>query len=271
MKRVDMHIHTNVSDGTWSVGELKDELLKKNISIFSITDHDDIGNVLAMEKIIYPQDSFNYIKGVEITTTYNNKEYHLTLYNYDIKNNRLLSFLDWTKKHRLNFNDKFIKYMSNIYENVSFNDFLVYKEDRSRGAWKSLNYLIDKGVHKNMFEHFSDIKKSGLTIEFKSPEEVMNICKKSGGFVFLAHPSYHYRNDGMCEEELRFWLELGIDGIECYSPYNKNNHTSRYISFCKNNNIMISTGSDCHGTLIKERRLGYPNVYLNDINISKLL
>lgn len=271
MPKVDMHIHTNVSDGTWSVLELKNELLKNNIEIFSITDHDDIDNVENMSNIITQSDNLTYIKGVECTTTYCDREYHLTLYNYDIHNHELIKFLNWSRDLRLSFNDKFIKYMSTIHNNISFEDFLSYKEDRSRGAWKSANYLIDKGIHTNMSEHFKDIEKSGLSIKFKSPQEVVNICKKSGGYIFLAHPSYHYRQNGMPLDELKFWLELGIDGIECFTPYNDLKQSEMYIEFCKKNNLMISSGSDCHGTFIKERKLGVPNIDLKDLSIYKLL
>ncbi len=271
MLKTDLHMHTNVSDGTWNVYELKDKLKENNIKIFSITDHDDIENSEAMASIIKPSDDLIYIKGVEFTSTYNDKEYHLTLYNYDSKSKELIEFLDWTKYLRLDYNDKFIKYISTIYDNVTFEDFLAYKEDRSRGGWKSSNYLIDKKIHNNMTEHFEDIKKSGLTITFKSPEEAIKACKKSGGYIFLAHPSYHYRQSAMPMEELKMWLDLGIDGIECFTPYNDGKHSEYYKDFCTKNNLMISGGSDCHGEFIPARKLGVPNVNLMDLKLDKLL
>ena len=62
MLKTDLHIHTNVSDGTWDVYELKEKLIKNNIKIFSITDHDDIGNIENMARIIKPEDDLVYIK-----------------------------------------------------------------------------------------------------------------------------------------------------------------------------------------------------------------
>lgn len=271
MLKTDLHMHTNVSDGTWDVYELKEELFKNNIKIFSITDHDDIGNVENMAKIIDPKDNLIYIKGVEVTTTYNNREYHMTLYNYDINNEELIEFLNWTRELRLAYNVEFIKYMSTRYETVTYEDFLNYKEDRTKGGWKSSNYLIDKKIHKTMQDHFTDLKKSCLSITFKSPEEVVNICKKSGGYVFLAHPSYHYRKTAMPLDELKYWLELGIDGVECFTPYNDKRQSEFYLEFCNKNNLMISGGSDCHGDFIKERKLGVPFIDLNDLKLNKLL
>ena len=52
MKKVDMHMHTMASDGTWDVEELKNELIKNKIDIFSLTDHDSVDNIKNMQYII---------------------------------------------------------------------------------------------------------------------------------------------------------------------------------------------------------------------------
>ncbi|WP_326910383.1 PHP domain-containing protein [Sedimentibacter sp. MB31-C6] len=270
MKKVDMHMHTCASDGTWDVYELKEELKKNRINIFSITDHDNIDNTKKMQEIITPKDNLIYIPGVELTSEYQGREYHLTLYDFDIENKDLLNLINWTNQSKIDSNKEFIKnYASNKYKDICYEDFEKYEYDRKRGGWKSANYMIDKGIHMDMLSHLKDVGESGLKAELKNPEEVMKIIKKSGGKVFLAHPSYHYRNNYMPEEELIYWLELGIDGIECFSPYNENN-IQGYIEFCKKNNLMISGGSDCHGEFIKTRKLGVPHVTLEDLNIKKL-
>jgi len=271
MKKVDLHMHTSASDGTWDVNELKQELIKNKINIFSITDHDNIDNTKKMEEIINPKDNLLFIHGVELTTTYEGREYHLTTYNYDDNNSDLIELMYLTNKNRLDSNKEYIdKYASVKYEDISLENYENYEFDRRRGGWKSANYMIDKGIHKDMLTHLFDVSKSGFKAALKSPEETIKIAKKSGGKIFLAHPSYHYKNGYMPEKEMKHWLEIGIDGMECYSPYNRN-FIQGYIEFCKKNNLMISSGSDCHGTFIESRKLGVPHVELNDINIMNLL
>ena len=260
MKKIDMHIHTCASDGTWDAEELKEELKKSNINIFSITDHDRVDNIKNMEDILMPQDNILFIPGTELSAEYEGKEYHLTLYNYDIKNNDLIKLINWTTENKLGANSKYIEnYASSKYENVSLNDYENYEYDRKKGGWKSANYMIDKGIHKNIPEHLAEMNKSGFKAQLKTPEEVINIAKKSGGKIFLAHPSYHYKNSVMPVDELKFWIEAGVEGIECFSPYNGES-TEHYISFCKKNDLMISGGSDCHGSFIPARKLGEPNI-----------
>lgn len=271
MKKVDMHMHTCASDGTWDVSELKDELKKNKINIFSITDHDCIDNIKNMQEIISPKDNLVFIPGTELTTEYQNREYHLTLYNFDLKNKELESLIKWTNESKISTNKEYIKnYAAKKFKDVSLEDFEKYDYDRKRGGWKSVNYMIDKGIHEDIVSHLTDFGKSGMKARLKSPEEVIKTAKKSGGKIFLAHPSYHYRNSRMPKEELEYWLSAGIDGIECFSPYNKGEE-QYYIDFCRKNNLMISGGSDCHGMFIPTRKLGVPEVVLDDLNINELL
>ncbi|MGD9568578.1 MAG: PHP domain-containing protein [Sedimentibacter sp.] len=271
MKKIDMHMHTCASDGTWDVSELKEELIKNKINIFSITDHDCIDNIKNMQEIINPKDNLIFIPGTELTTEYQGREYHLTLYNFDLKNQQLRDLINWTNESKISTNKEYIKnYASNKFKDVSLEDFEKYQYDRKRGGWKSVNYMIDKGIHQDVLSHLTDFGKSGMKAKLKSPEDVIKTAKKSGGKIFLAHPSYHYKNSRMPLEELEYWLSAGIDGIECFSPYNKGEE-QYYIDFCKKNNLMISGGSDCHGMFIPTRKLGVPDVDLSDLNIRELL
>ncbi len=272
MDKVDLHIHTCASDGTWDVFELKKEIIKNKIKIFSITDHDTIKNIENMQSIITKKDNIIFIPGVELSTSYKGREYHLTVYNYDINNVDFNKLVNWNLQTRLAYNLEFIKYMEKINEKVTVKDYLNYVNDVKRGGWKTLNYMIDRKIHNNMYEHFKDIEKSNLKLTFKTPQEVLKILKKDGGKVFLAHPAYYKKIGVLSKDELNFWLENGIDGIECFTPYSTDNkQVEYYINYCKKNSLMISGGSDCHGLFIKERQLGKPQIFKEDINIEKLL
>lgn len=271
MIKVDLHMHTCASDGTWDVYELKDQLIKNKINVFSITDHDCIDNSEKMDELITPNDNLTYIHGVELTSTYEGREYHILTYNYDSNNEELISLMKKTNENRINSNNEYIKkYASLMYENVNYDDFEQYKFNRKQGGWKSFNYMMDKGIHKDLFLHLSDVDKSGFRANLNSAEETIKVAKRSGGKIILAHPASNYKNEYMPESEMKYWLEIGIDGMECYSPYNQS-FVEGYVKFCQKNNLIISGGSDCHGTFIQARKLGVPHVELKDLNIKELL
>lgn len=270
MIKVDMHMHTCASDGTWDVHELREELIRNKINIFSITDHDSIENVKRMEEIIKPGDNLTYIHGVELTTSYDGREYHLTVYGFEDGNQGLIDLMNRTNNNRINSNKEYIEKYAAAKYGILPGDYEKYEYDRKKGGWKSANFMIDRGIHRDLPSHLRDVDESGYRALLAGPEETIKIAKKSGAKIFLAHPSYNYRDRYMPENEMKYWLEIGIDGMECYSPYNSS-FVQGYVDFCKKNNLMISGGSDCHGTFIGSRKLGVPHVELEDLNIKKIL
>lgn len=96
--QVDMHIHTTASDGTWTVEEVLELIIKNNIKVFSITDHDTIENSVKMLHSI-PNNN-GYVIGAEISCTYNDEEYHITAYDFDCENSKLNELLKFNQIQR---------------------------------------------------------------------------------------------------------------------------------------------------------------------------
>jgi predicted metal-dependent phosphoesterase TrpH len=269
-KRVDLHIHTNASDGTWGVKELIDEVLKKDIRFFSITDHDDISNV--KEILNYElDDKLNFVKGVEISSSLDGIEFHITAYNYDIDNKKLNDLLKLNRKTRDDFNKKIIRYFEKVYNLKLLNQYNEYKHEHKRGGWKSLNFLIDNRLVTDLNDFFVKVSNMEEEMTFFHPKKIIEIVHKANGFAFLAHPASYFKERALSKEYIRQFADMGIDGLEAYSPYlDALEDAEYYIDFCQNNNLMFSAGSDCHGDFIEERKVGKPSVFLEDINIDKI-
>lgn len=271
MKRTDLHMHTWSSDGTWSPVVLLERLMSLNIEIFSVTDHDTIESSETIKKLI-SHENLTFIPGVEVSTTFKGREYHLTAYHYDRQNKAFIDLIHSNDNLRLQYNYEFIDLQSKSYDSVSLDDYFNhYEEDPTRGGWKALNYFLDKGIYNTMYDYFDALAKTNLQLTFKAPEEVIDILKKSGAYVFLAHPSYYSQNSVMTDFELKQWQYMGVDGLECYTPYAvKDDQIAYYKNFCNHNGLMISGGSDCHGDFLS-RPLGYPEIYIADLHIDPLL
>ena len=97
-----------------------------------------------------------------------------------------------------------------------------------------------------------------MCAECLPPEIVIQTVKDAGGIPFLAHPNVYQGGELMSRDHLMQWRDFGIAGIECYSPsVNDLSETNYYIDFCKQNNLLISGGSDYHGPFL-DRPLGNP-------------
>ena len=263
--QVDMHMHTTASDGTWTAEELLDGIIENNIKVFSITDHDSTFNSVSIIDRI--PDDICYMVGVEISSTYNNQEYHITAYDFDYENYELQELLNFNILEKEGFDIKVIEYIkeTNLIEDIE--DFHLYEYNRARGGWNSLNYLLDKNIVKDMKDYFEILKPSNKRLCFKNPKEVIDIIKGAGGYSFLAHPIAYENGEILSINGLEEVRDYGISCVECFSPYLKNiEDANYYVKFCKENDLMISAGSDCHGEF-NNRSLGIPKVTFEQLRL----
>lgn len=91
MKKYDLHIHSKFSDGDYSVEEIVSKVRQCGIDIFSITDHDNIESIKAMENV--DKRGLVYIPGVEISCEKNDYKMHILGYNIDVNNTELVQLL----------------------------------------------------------------------------------------------------------------------------------------------------------------------------------
>lgn len=272
--RVDMHIHTEASDGTWTPQSLIKECKNINIEMLSVTDHDSVSNI---ENMITLSEicGIYFIPGVEISSTYENKLFHILAYGIS-RNNIALQRMLSSNTHLLQKkDDDSILTLINEGYNIDFEEYLSYKNDSSRGGWKTLNFLIDKGFCKDTNDFFGNLFTGKLKIPFPifpHPKTVIQIIKEAGGTPILAHPGSTLVNkDIEIIKVLDQFKVFGIEGIECYHI----SHDEKTVAYCKEwclkNDMQITGGSDSHGNLIKERSLGFPKIQLKDIYIDKIL
>ncbi len=91
MKKYDLHIHSQFSDGDYSVEKIVSKVRECRIEIFSITDHDNIESIKAMENV--DKRGVVYIPGVEISCEKDDYKMHILGYNIDANNTKLIQLL----------------------------------------------------------------------------------------------------------------------------------------------------------------------------------
>ena len=90
---------------------------------------------------------------------------------------------------------------------------------------------------------------------FLTIQEVSTFIKKAGGKAFLAHLYGYFADDH--EEFLNSIVSLNsLDGIECYHSLHSINATKYLLNYCNEHNLYASGGSDYHGTLKPNVRIG---------------
>lgn len=286
---IDLHIHTNKSDGVLTPIEVIDEALKNNVKYISITDHDTIE--------AYNNDLFEYastkgitlIPGVEISTKTKKCGIHVLGYNIDLNNE---SFINELKNIRNSRHD----YLMNVSQLLNDLGYLVNTKelDKIDSVTKAhiasdvinnpLNYdLLNEvfGFIPSKGEFIETIMNEGCPAytEKKSitPEEASKLIKGVGGKVVLAHPVAYSYEDNLTEDDIQNIInEMKPDGIETYyiyvDRYNiKHNDIDKWLAFTNKNNLFSTIGSDYHNDDILRPKIGLinENIIINEDDIVK--
>lgn len=266
--RVDLHMHSTASDGTWIPGELVKKVADAGIKLFSLTDHDTVKNVAETAAQAEKAGLF-FIPGVEIGALWEGRVYHILGFGVDVCNPLLLRLLREHTEQVEETDEQSVVFLEGLYPHVSRKEYLEYEDDRTRGGWKALNYLIDKGLCKNykdFFKLFRGNSESIVAFDYYPPEEVCRVIKEAGGRPVLAHPGASFY-DPDYKAVLEYMKNAGIQGVECYHPENGPDITQYALEFCRANGLMVTGGSDCHGDFLPMRRLGLPDIRLADLTI----
>ena len=246
----DLHMHSYYSDGTMSPREIVEDAKKRNVQLIAITDHNVLDSYTELKEAA-EEFGIKVIRGVEIDARFEDIVVHILAYNFE-DNENLFNLVHKAKNELLETSIELIKRMENDYENISSEDYEAYDYDRRKGGWKGIHYLFDRGITSELFEgvkYYGQYKCGHEYFDYPTVEEVINAVHEANGYVVLAHPCNYYKNNTKEEvlEKLEKFKSIGIDGVECYYPANSEMMTETCIEFCKNNNMIITVGSDSHG------------------------
>ena len=246
----DLHMHSYYSDGTMSPREIVEDAKKRNVQLIAITDHNVLESYTELKEAA-EEFGIKVIRGVEIDARFEDIVVHILAYNFE-DNENLFNLVHKAKNELLETSIELIKRMENDYENISSEDYEAYDYDKRKGGWKGIHYLFDRGITSELFEgvkYYGQYKCGHEYFDYPTVEEVVKAVHEANGYVVLAHPCNYYKNNTKEEvlEKLEKFKSIGIGGVECYYPANSEMMTETCVEFCKNNDMIITVGSDSHG------------------------
>lgn len=262
---IDLHIHSNCSDGSSTVCEILEEANRQSLSLLSLTDHNvvDAYDILKEQKV-RKLFSGKIITGIEVTTSVDGEIVELLGYGYDYKKlkdlmiGEILTYKDYKLKEcQLAFEayeERGIAFdKSNIIfdpevegcRGAFFKELLRYPENRKRLLNGKSEESLTKFTRLEFYNPKSDfyVDQTKIYITF---EKTIEIIHKAGGLVFLAHPYMYSEN---ITSNLQSIIDrFDIDGLECYYSEFTEEQTEALLKLCDQNNLLVSGGSDFHGT-----------------------
>lgn len=266
---IDLHIHSQSSDGAFTVEEIVKEAKRRNIGFMSITDHDSIGcQLVAMD--LAEKAGIRYVSGVELNVTFSHPKYHAAKpisldflgYQFDPKNQTLGHMLRQMAEYREARATKILNNLNGEFEKEGIEkltkrdfDEIQASVDGVLGRPHIADFLVKKGIVRNRQEAFDkylvrcNVPKYPLYLE-----EAAKLVHKAGGKIVLAHPNDPHGTSlvaltkSLPEQTQIFenFMLAYIDGVECWHSRSDAQTTSHYLRFAREQGLMVTGGSDCH-------------------------
>ena len=269
MNIVDLHVHSNNSDGSLSPTELVDLAVKKGLSAFALTDHD---TTKGLDEAFQAASKYNdaegilngkpleIIPGIEFSTEYMGKDIHIVglfiEYQSDIFENKIQEFVDTRILRNRKMCDGLASAGIDITYEKLLEEFPCCIITRSHYA----KYLLNHGYTTSMAEAFEryigDHAPYFVPREKITPAQAVELINEVKGLAILAHPILYRMSKENLENLVKSLKESGLAGIEAvYSTYTKREEL-QIRKLAQKYNLLISGGSDFHGTIKPKLELG---------------
>ena len=244
---VDLHCHTNLSDGSLPPRVLIQLAIDRKIDILAITDHD---NIDCYREISEPAENLTLITGVEFSTVWRNIGVHIVGLNMDLSNSELLKGIEFQTSAR----EQRAKLIDKKLQHLGFEGCLEGAKRNSSGNQVGrphfAKYLVDIGAASNIqqaFKRYLGAGKAGdIKQQWASLGEVITWIRAAGGVAVLAHPTkYKMTRTKLCLL-LEDFIELGGEAMEVISGTQTASETQSMARLCNQYNLLASRGSDFH-------------------------
>ena len=251
MKIVDLHVHSNKSDGTCSPSELVDLAIQKGLSAFALTDHDTTAGL--DEAIEYAKDrDIEVVPGIEFSTEYQGRDIHVLGLAIDYKApvfaDRLQAFVD----SRIGRNRKMCRNLTEAGIDISYEKLMAAYPGAVITRAHYARYLLDHGYVKSLPEAFEryvgDHCPYFVPREKVTPVQAVQLIRQAKGIPVLANPTLYHMGKDALQKLVSSLTEAGLVGLEAvYSTYSAGEEREMR-QLASRNGLLISGGSDFHGS-----------------------
>lgn len=264
---VDLHVHSNRSDGSETPSALVDMALEKGLAAFALTDHDTTDGL--DDALAYAANKdIEVIPGIEFSTEYEGRDIHVVGLYIDYTEERFQHYLKDFQNSRNLRNQKMCKKLQEHGVDITYEQLLAEYPGSVLTRAHYARFLLAHGYVKGLPEAFDryvgDHAPCYIPREKVTPMQAVHLILQSGGVPILAHPILYHMSDERLDKLVATLKQEGLAGIEAiYSTYNA--AEERQIrKLAAKYELLLSGGSDFHGAAKPGLSLGngYGKLYV---------
>ena len=266
MHGVDLHTHSNISDGTFSPQQLVEAAVEKLIHTLALTDHDTMDGLVLAEEAAKNHE-IKIISGVEISSQWSRpatkKNYGVHIVALNIQNPEpLQEALNQQKKIRAERSKQICDLLLPLIGEDIYADVLTKVENIPDRVTRThiAKTLVEKGIvtrpQQAFDKYIKEGKKAYVKFDGLGLEETIQVIHASGGFAVLAHPTKYDLSATNIRYLIEIFAKFGGDAVElppAIEPSSTRQMVDRMIA---EHGLKVSIGSDFHGDHMPWIKLG---------------
>ncbi len=274
---IDLHVHSNHSDGTLSPEELVALAAQSRVSVFALTDHDTVSGIVKAKKAAACSTgsglSVTVVPGTEISAAYKNRDIHILGLFIDETDSFLIQALEDAVLARDHRNETMAERFRDLGIPLTLEELRRINPDTVITRAHFAKYLIEHGHVKTSEEAFKRYLNYDAPCfvprEYMPPERAISLILQAGGIPVLAHPLLYKLPPNELEALIKRLKDAGLAGLEVYYSSNSGFDEQICYSLANRFGLLMTGGTDFHGA-------NKPNLYLgtgrnHNLNIPEAL
>lgn len=260
---IDLHVHSNHSDGTLSPKELTELAITTGLSAFALTDHDTVSGIAEAKNtaasFAAAGQSVTVIPGIEISAAYKEKDIHILGLWIDERNPELLKGLENAVAERGRRNEAMAERFRALGIPLTLAELRLENPDTVITRAHFAKYLLEQNYVKTREEAFSRYlgydAPCFVPRTYMQPEQAISLILAAGGIPVLAHPLLYKLKPEELHALLTRLTTAGLKGLEVFYSSNTSFDESIAYGLANRFGLLMTGGSDFHGS-------NKPNLFL---------
>ena len=259
MPRIDLHTHSNRSDGTFEPAEVVRLAAERALDVIALTDHDTtdgLAEALATGSVV----GVEVVPGVEFSAEFDGNSVHVLCYWMDPQDAALQLELRRLREERFRRGELMVGKLQDLGLPVAFQRVRAIAGDATIVRPHIAQAMVEAGVvatEKEAFERYiGDGGPAHVAKHALDPVNAVALIDGAGGVSALAHPGMWGDQSSVPVELIERMAAAGMRGLEVDHPDHTPEMRERYRTLAGELGLIATGGSDCHGTRYDPVRLG---------------
>jgi len=264
---VDLHVHSNASDGIDSPARVIELAASAGLSAVALVDHDTFAGI-AEARSAASELGITFVSGTELSVDHGGRKMHMLIYFVDDSDTEIDDKLTELRAGRTIRNDQIARNLTELGYDIAIEEVLAEARGPSVGRPHFADVLVTKGYFTKRDEVFAELLHDGGPAYAPRPRmtatDAIGMANAAGGVAVIAHPATIAATAEEYDTLFADLVEAGLGGIEAYHSMHAPGLRQHLVQVAEFLGIAATGGSDYHGVAKREYRIG---VGRGDLNV----